>query len=394
MVIDMKYKKMKILFTVLFVSLFFSSCTKKVQDNCAELPTDAQNEMYSQEQLDFKKWVNIDSALQQEFKNQYNDTRTKRPLYEKYYDIIGPVAMLEFLEEKYTLCHSQAHDVGKVTYSRIKDINKSLAVCGNRCTNACMHGVVTEAFGSKSIEEIISLSKTFCESEQMNKLHKKGNCMHGLGHAFMIVSGHDIRKSIDACDTFTDKSFSYYCATGVFMEYRDNLRNKRQKLPVSTNQKNEHSHHHHHSHESEMNMNEDITDFYPCDKYNRYPAACYRYMFPLIRSKLKIDRTELINKCMNLPDIERRGCFHGLGLMYIVSVSRKPSNITKLCNQGDYEDKVMCVEGVIEKLSDMKESSALEACNHLDGKLSEVCMGAATEKMYRLNKPTMNLYVN
>ncbi len=390
----MKNNLIKNFFVVFVVSLIFGSCTKDHIDKNIDSSNETHNEMYMENQFEFKSWDQIDSDLKQKFEKEYKENRIRRVVYEKHYDVIGPIAYLEFLEKKYSLCHSQAHDVGKVIYSEVKDINSSLAICGNKCTNACMHGVVTEAFGSKSIEEVIALSKDFCESGQMNKLHKKGNCMHGLGHAFMIVTGHDIGESIKACDSFGENNLSYYCATGVFMEYRDNLRNTRKKLSASNKQHQEHSHHSHHSHESKMNMDVDISDFYPCDKYNRYPAACYRYMFPLIRSKLKINRTELINRCMNLPDIERRGCFHGLGLMYIVSVSRKPSNITKLCNTGDYEDKVMCVEGVIEKLSDMKESAAFDACNSLDGKLADVCNEAATEKMYRLDKPTMDLYIN
>ena len=158
----------------------------------------------------------------------------------------------------------------------------------------------------------------------------------------------------------------------------------------------DHSKHNHVSQEAnETNKStQSHGDFYPCDIYNQYPAACYRYMFPIIRSKLNVSRQELINKCKGLPELERRGCFHGLGNSYIVSVSRNPSNITKLCNQGDYEDKVMCVEGIIEKLSDMNEEPALKACGYLSGDLADVCKSAAKEKMYRINKPTMYLYVH
>ncbi|NIP38098.1 MAG: hypothetical protein GWM89_03365 [Candidatus Dadabacteria bacterium] len=78
----------------------------------------------------------------------------------------------------------------------------------------------------------------------------------------------------------------------------------------------------------------------------------------------------------------------------VLQQSYKLGNKYIISNQGDYEEKVMCVEGVIEKLSDMKETAVFEACDSLDGELGQVCEAAAIEKMYRLNKPTMSLYLN
>jgi hypothetical protein len=52
----------------------------------------------------------------------------------------------------------------------------------------------------------------------------------------------------------------------------------------------------------------------------------------------------------------------------------------------------MCIEGVTEKLSDYDERRAVAACAVLDGANAEVCRAAAQEKMYRLDKPTMELY--
>lgn len=143
------------------------------------------------------------------------------------------------------------------------------------------------------------------------------------------------------------------------------------------------------------NINNEIKDksvFFPCDKYDQYPAACYRYMLPVIRAKLGVGRKKLTEECMKMSYKQRLGCFHGLGMMFMKDVARYPSYIKKLCQYGNSEDQTMCIEGVIEKLSEFDEEIAMKACSSLNGENAKICVLAAKEKMYRLDKPTMYLY--
>jgi len=315
-------------------------------------------------------WDSADPTLKGQFTEEYNSTKNKRKVFEKYIDPLGAGAMLDYLEQRYQRCHGQAHGLGKAVFAHSKDINKALRTCGNRCTNACMHGVVSEAFGGKELEEITSKMTGFCKEGEMSKLHKPGNCAHGIGHALMIITKHDIDRSLSGCEEFSTPGMDYYCATGVFMEYRGMLRYKivhgeKVKQP---------------------------TLHYPCDTYTKFPAACYRYMMPIISYKLNNDRQMLVEECLKLPDPQRLGCFHGYGKMNIRKVYSRPALLREICDVGTRENQIMCIEGVIEKLAEYDQRSAMIACSILEGENAKVCYEAAKEKMYRLNKPTLKLY--
>ena len=53
----------------------------------------------------------------------------------------------------------------------------------------------------------------------------------------------------------------------------------------------------------------------------------------------------------------------------------------------------MCIEGAVEKLAEYHEAQAHAACATLAGGMADLCTTAAREKMYRLHKPTIELYL-
>ena len=64
-----------------------------------------------------------------------------------------------------------------------------------------------------------------------------------------------------------------------------------------------------------------------------------------------------------------------------------------VCGTGGREDRTACMEGVVEKLADYDPAAGRAACESLSGRLRKACRAAAEEKMYRLDKPSLHLYV-
>lgn len=316
-------------------------------------------------------WSAADSQLKEQFSNAYSAAKNKRFVFVKHMDNLGARAMLDFLELKNNpFCHGEAHELGKAVYADNKNLNESLMLCGNGCTNACMHGVVAEAFGERKYEDVVKDVDGICSQGHMASLHKPGNCAHSIGHALMLITGHDVFRSIVGCERFTTSGMDYYCATGVFMEYRDALEQKGESVEVASR----------------------ASPYYPCDTFTKYPAACYRYMLREIAEGYNLNELQLIDMCLGLEDRQQLGCFHGLGAMYARDVADNPSLLPSLCLRGGQQDQIMCIEGVIEKLADFDEERAVNVCNRLDGENKQICMAGAHGKMYRLNKPTMHLY--
>ncbi len=321
----------------------------------------------------------VDEATKREFAEKYAAAgRSKRTTFDKYLDALGANALLDFLEAKYPFCHSQAHELGQAIFARLRALAPALEMCQTRCTSGCMHGVLMEAFGHSpeaagsatdqhiTLHEVEKQMVALCrEQGEMAKMHKPGNCAHGMGHALMVVAGQDVEQSLGACAAFKRPPMEYYCATGVFMEYFG----------------------------SAARENGDPGDLHaPCDIYTRFPAACYRYRAREMLTLLKGDLSAVVAECLKLSPRQQLGCFHGVGDAAVSRVARRPRVLAEVCRHGTPEDQALCIEGAIEKLADINESKALAACRGLGGRNAALCRSAAAEKMYRLDKPTMKLY--
>jgi hypothetical protein len=318
-------------------------------------------------------WEETDPGLREEFAEAHAKAiggPNERDTFRMYLPQAGPVALLDYLEQKYPICHAQAHALGKELFAQTQDMMVSLQICGTRCTGACMHGVVGEALGGLH-GDITEQMEGFCNSDAM-AVHKRGNCAHAIGHA-LLLNSRDLGYALESCEGFGIPAMRYYCATGVYMQYRDWLN------------------------EGEI-PDERPTALYPCDAQSLYPAACYRYMMTFIQDEFG-GRSDLItDACLDLPDYERWGCFHGLGMQFGTMIQQwveyDKNMFGDLCGHGTLVDQTMCVEGAIEKMADFDEALAQAACDTLSGELADICHSAASEKMYRLDKPSLKYYVS
>src|SRR5712691_3710453 len=293
----------------------------------------------------------------------------KRPVFAKYLKTLGPGAILDFLEATYPACHGQAHELGQVIFDQVQEIGLAMRACQTRCTSGCMHGVLKEAFGGSSLDDLAKQVDHFCQEGAMSQRHKPGNCAHGIGHALMVIVEPDLTKAIASCALFSNAAMEYYCASGVFMEFfaGEKTRQGEERQPRGLH--------------------------FPCDTSLRFPAACYRYKVPHLLRTFGQDRARVVQECRQLPRARRLGCFHGLGAALTVEIGRHPALLPAVCLHGTPEDQIMCIEGAVEKLAEYNEAQAQAACATLDGGIADICTTAAREKMYRLHKPTIELYL-
>ena len=379
------------LFVILLLAIVIS-CSKNYDSVVSEMASKGQTALSSE---DYRELVRLgiivedqDSPIIKEHKKNlakdYNKNVQKTQLFEQYIPLIGANGALDFLEEKFPLCHSQAHDAGRVIFSKINEIGPSLRACGTRCTSGCMHGILMEAFSELidehsgefeihiDVEDIKSKVNSICNSTEFTRMHKIGNCAHGVGHAFMFLSDYNASKAVEYCFYFESKPLRFYCASGANMEYVT--------AKVAT------------VNEIKKSWN------YSCEDYSEFPAACYRYKVILLFSSLKVAGKKptiniLADECMKLNNLSRLGCFYGLGFAYLTMIHNKPSYLREVCSFGNADDQEVCIEGTIEKLADFNETRALEACQYLDGNNKKVCVKAAKGGMYRLDK-NFRLYFN
>ena len=288
----------------------------------------------------------------------------RRQVFESYLDTLGAQGILDVLEARSPLCHNEAHELGRAVYAHFKDVGRALSECGSRCTSACLHGVLKEAYGNSTVEQLRPQLASVCTQGAMAEIKRPGNCAHGMGHALMMVAGNDVDQSIDGCAGFNNPAMEYYCVTGVFMELFDQAAQWKDK-----------------------------GTFYPCDIYTRFPAACYRYQSNRMLNKVGRDRAKLAELCRSLPAAQRRGCFHGAGFAALLEVTKQPELIATACPDQPAEDQTLCLEGLVESFAAYESDKAAASCGYLKGQAAETCQAAAREGTYRLNKPSLPLYL-
>lgn len=279
-----------------------------------------------------------------------------------------PIDLLDSLEKEFPFCHAEAHNLDRTIFKTNKDLGRALSLCDHRCTNGCMHGMLSEAMSHTEPASIDALM-TLCQGEGSGPRHKVGNCAHAFGHGLLIRAVRDLDRALDLCARLFDERLEYYCVTGVFMEYAEGAEDGHPGHAVGMGAEKRHL---------------------PCHT-TAFPAACYRYLLEQMATVLP--PAQLLGECLRLTDRVRLGCFHGFGAMYYQAVGEDPSVLPRVCGSGTLEDRTVCIEGAIERLADHDEQRARIACRHLQTETAEICWAAAREKMYRLEKATMKLYL-
>jgi hypothetical protein len=304
------------------------------------------------------------------------DPRHTWALYEQFLPRIGANGIGQAIQVAHPFCHSEAHELGRLIFSKLHDVGTSLESCADACTSGCMHGVLMQFFaasgptGGSSHQHAAQLTAadvaaripTFCESATLTRMYLPGDCAHGVGHAVTFLSSYDISAGIDLCERFPSYALRYYCATGAYMEYWTNPRS-RSDYPIDDT-------------------------LHPCEKV-RYPAACFRYMMTnptrwRYAKNARLERTE--EQCARLNGKYRLGCFHGIGFAQVLTVAYGGRSVAKVCGFGSREDQTVCLDGAMERLGKFSPTVAAARCATLTDWRREVCQAAASRKMYDTSK--------
>lgn len=290
-----------------------------------------------------------------------------RDLYTTWIDRIGANGIIATLKQAEPTCHGRGHDLGKLIFERAGEIRRALATCDGVCNSACMHGVFRQAMsgiaegGAANVAKPQALAARVETACATNGEYSIGDCIHGLGHAFMYMADYDVQKAMDYCDQLGAYAKSYYCATGAYMELANNP-------PAGY-----------------LNGK---SIYFPCDQ-SPYPAACFRYRFPVsLRDFYEAGGNlgQLARGCLALERPYRLGCFHGIGNGHVQIVMRSPQSLTEICQAGDREDQSVCIEGAIERMARYAGDAAARACGSLGDWHQAICEESRMRGLYAMDR--------
>ncbi len=152
------------------------------------------------------------------------------------------------------------------------------------CSNGCLHGAAQERFRNdvltdSQIKESKKELSEVCEPTPNWKPSglQKSECYHGLGHLAMYITGANIRKSIDVCESLTKTenkiNFRNLCFEGLFMQLFQPLEKEDFTLVKGL-----------------APSKENLRPF--CEKFgkNSVTEACWQEGWPLYRSEVSVPK--------------------------------------------------------------------------------------------------------
>lgn len=318
-----------------------------------------------------------------------NDYACYQRRYQNLVRNSGVQAALEELKDEYkknefvrSNCHPLVHVIGSAAVELYGDLPATYAQGDPFCSSGYYHGATATFVAKIGAEKMLEEADTLCadlgEHQKYSAYHR--NCVHGLGHGFMVAQENELFEALKACDASTDEWERDQCYGGVFMENimaEGDTDNPSKYLKVDQL-------------------------LYPCtDLESRYRNPCYLRQTAYALKMQDNDFSKVFDLCATVEGDHRPACYQGLGrnaavrnIRYSISDMAEINSTSMLCTIGeDYEARSNCIIGAVQSLINTYNSDAWAKalCDSFDGAdLRSLCL-QETEKHYKTFDPDMEL---
>ncbi|MCH7828648.1 hypothetical protein IH982_02120 [Patescibacteria group bacterium] len=257
--------------------------------------------------------------------------------------------------------HELIHVIGEAAFLKLG--YGAFNICDSFFKFGCYHGVVLEAirqsgYNQKLLEELADGCLSLPHSGTTTTA-----CIHGIGHAIMVVRGYDLIPSYEDCDRMSlDKLASFYCYDGVSME---NVVRR-------------------HEREGALDQLYSEDPYYPCNSVpQQYEAACVREHIFHVRNNFgwkDVDKSAEYCLYFTAEDTLRE-CFGAMGSAINQDFSSEPKRVIEECNKlvtYDPTYRTLCTSTAATHYSFAQQSQQAEMlCNSLPDRIDrEGCFGA------------------
>jgi len=261
--------------------------------------------------------------------------------YQEYYgslvDRQGVAEAFTALKEQYThdadvqrLCHAITHIIGQAAARKYADLPEAFLHGDNFCGSGYYHGVLQGRSFQMGRAGLLSDLNSICAGipGKERKSLEYYNCVHGLGHAIMAITGDDLFDALHDCDGLTGSMEGNACASGVFME----------NLIVDG------AHGGHYS--KYLRPSEPL---YPCTAVDRkYKPACFDLQTSYALGAVQGDFAKVFSLCAAVGVPFRLTCYQSLGRdAAATSLNQVPGTVARCALGTDQEQRANCIMGAV-----------------------------------------------
>jgi len=288
--------------------------------------------------------------------------------YDEYYQrltkIEGVEAAIADLKTRYdaepfirSQCHQLIHVVGRGAAQMYGgNVSESYFHGDSFCWSGYYHGVLEQIITNANKEEMTQQPDTLCADISGKEQYSFDyfNCVHGLGHGFMFLTGDELFESLTICDNLTGGWEQSACWGGIFMQniIADEVNHRRMYL-------------------------KDDDPLYPCSAVeDRYKSTCYLMQTSHMLKVVGYDFSKVFEICAGLEDSYINLCYQSLGRDASgKTVSDIVQTKTSCLLGADYRQRSNCVIGAAKDFVSYHHSDveAKQLCAALPEDLQPVC---------------------
>lgn len=256
------------------------------------------------------------------------------------------------------LCHAITHHIGQAAFAKYSDIPEAFAHGDDFCGSGYYHGVLQGFTAAAARATLLASLDGVCASvpgkERLSVAYY--NCVHGLGHGIMAITGNALFEALRDCDGLTGTVEQDACRNGVFME----------NLIVDGE---------HGGHFSKYLKPDD--PLYPCTAVEqKYKASCFDIQTSYALGAERGDFAKIFALCSQVEAPFRFICYQSLGRdASSVSLSRVSPTVA-ICNLGaTTEQRSYCIRGAALDFVYFYHSTleALQLCTAVEEPLRADC---------------------
>lgn len=280
-----------------------------------------------------------------------------------------PEHATSFIQQQYTSvayvksnCHQLMHIVGRAAYAKYNDLAETFTHGSQYCNGGYYHGLSEQLGNENGLAYLKQSANKLC----MPIAAKKGrysfyhyNCVHGMGHAFMEVTGGELFDSLSGCDLIKDSWERSSCYGGVFMQ---NI-----MIEQSPDDSVDHT--------SKYLKSDD--PMYPCTAVqDKYKQQCYLMQTSHALLVEKYDFNAVFSLCNNADSAYQATCYTSMGRDASGQTVYNAQQTQSICLLGPTADaKSNCIQGALRDYVDNfqsdKQASAL--CDNLPEDMASAC---------------------
>lgn len=230
--------------------------------------------------------------------------------------------------------HDLSHKLGEIA---IKELGlDGFGRCDTFLNFGCFHGAALAAIRFHGEQPL--LGEGLWEACRRSSPFP-GNCLHGLGHAIMVIKQYNLLKAYEECERFLNSDESFWCQDGVTMENITRSMIDSESEPYGS----------------------DEDPYYPCNSIpQKYEAVCVRNHIGFLQRNFGFNLEEMVAFCLSFKEEQtRQECISMIGSQDAEVLYDDPEAVIEHCRKSGAYFR-FCIFGAVTNFSMTKRFAYAE----------------------------------